>query len=148
MPDDVAQGANPINLKVIDHVVFRVKDVAAMIAFYRDVLGCRLEKVQERIGLYQLRAGESLIDLVDVEGELGRAGGAAPGREGRNLDHVCLQVMPFDAETIRTHLKAHGVDPGEVVSRYGALGAGPSIYIEDPEGNTVELKGPPGSLGA
>ena len=136
------RGANPINLRSIDHVVFRVSDLDAMISFYRDVLGCRLEKLQEKIGLYQLRAGDSLIDLVDVEGELGRMGGAAPGKEGRNVDHVCLQVMPFDAETILKHLRSHGVEAGEVVTRYGALGHGPSIYIQDPEGNTVELKGP------
>ena len=70
--------AIPFSLQRLDHVVLRVRDVAAMQAFYCDVLGCTVEKRQEAIGLLQLRAGDSLIDLVDVEGELGRMGGAAP----------------------------------------------------------------------
>ena len=135
--------ANPINLKAIDHIVLRVSDLDRMIGFYQDVLGCRLERQQTAIGLYQLRAGECLIDLVEVDSELGRPGGAAPGDEGRNLDHVCLQVVPFDADAILTHLRSLGVEPSELAKRYGALGYGPSIYIQDPEGNTVELKGPP-----
>lgn len=111
--------------------------------FYCEVLGCRVEKDQPTIGLLQLRAGRSLIDLVDVAGKLGQMGGAAPGREARNMDHLCLRIEPFDAVAIASHLAAHGVTPGEVVSRYGAEGEGPSMYIEDPEHNTVELKGPP-----
>ena len=94
----------------------------------------------------QLRAGRSLVDLVDVAGKLGRAGGAPPGRDGRNMDHLCLRVDPFDADAIAAHLRAHGVTPGEVDSRYGAEGEGPSMYISDPEGNAVELKGPPAGL--
>jgi catechol 2,3-dioxygenase-like lactoylglutathione lyase family enzyme len=89
-----------------------------------------------------LRVGTSLVDLVPVDGKLGRMGGAAPGREGRNVDHVCFRVRPWDERAILEHLAAHGIT-GEVVSRYGADGDGPSIYIEDPEGNMLELKGPP-----
>lgn len=133
----------PITIREIDHVVLRVRDMALMRRFYCDVLGCRVEKIQEKIGLVQLRAGRSLIDLVDVAGTLGRAGGAPPGREGRNMDHLCLRIDPFDAADISTHLKTHGIAPGEVASRYGAEGDGPSMYIGDPEGNTIELKGPP-----
>lgn len=135
--------AAPMTILGLDHVVLRVRDMAQMRRFYCEVLGCRLEKVQEAVGLVQLRAGRSLIDLVDVEGELGRAGGAAPGPEGRNMDHLCLRIEPFDAAAIAAHLQVHGVAPGEVVSRYGAEGEGPSIYIADPEGNGIELKGPP-----
>ena len=76
---------------------------------------------------------------------LGRQGGAPSGAEGRNVDHFCLRVEPFDAEAIRAHLEARGIDAGEVARRYGAEGMGPSIYIQDPDGNTVELKGPPES---
>lgn len=135
-------GRPPIAVKGIDHVVLRVRDVERMVRFYGEVLGCAVERRQEELGLIQLRAGRSLIDLVDVAGRLGRDGGAAPGPEGRNMDHLCLRVEPFDAEAIRGHLAAHGVTPGEVAGRYGAEGEGPSIYLEDPEGNRLELKGP------
>jgi catechol 2,3-dioxygenase-like lactoylglutathione lyase family enzyme len=130
-------------IQAIDHVVLRVTDLDRMLGFYVDVLGCTLEKEKEKIGLYQLRAGSSLIDLVTVEGELGRAGGRGPGPEGRNLDHFCLRVEPFDAEAIMVWLAKCGAEPGQVESRYGAQGQGPSIYVADPEGNVVELKGPP-----
>lgn len=130
-----------IRIQDIDHVVFRVRDLDTMVAFYTDVLGAAFEKYQEGPGLYQLRVGTSLIDLVPVDGKLGRMGGAAPGLEGRNVDHVCFRVRPWDEAAIVAHLKTHGID-GEVVSRYGADGNGPSIYLNDPEGNLLELKGP------
>ncbi|MFC4272507.1 VOC family protein [Sneathiella chungangensis] len=130
-------------IKHIDHLVLRVTDLQKMMDFYIKALGCTLEKTQEEIGLYQLRAGGSLIDLVTIDGTLGRMGGAAPGKEGRNLDHFCLSLETFDEGEIRAHLKSHGIDPGEVKSRYGADGQGPSFYLSDPEGNVVELKGPP-----
>ncbi|CAG0996086.1 lactoylglutathione lyase [Burkholderiales bacterium] len=132
-----------IRIRDIDHLVLRVVDLEAMVRFYCDVLGCTVERRRESLGLVQLRAGTSLVDLVPVDGALGRAGGAAPGREGRNLDHFCFRVEPFDEAAIRAHLAAAHVAVGETGSRYGADGEGPSIYVADPEGNTVELKGPP-----
>jgi glyoxylase I family protein len=134
-----------IRIRDIDHLVLRVVDVEAMVAFYRDVLGCSIERRRDELGLVQLRAGRSMVDLVPVDGKLGRAGGAAPGPEGRNLDHFCLRVDPFDEAAIRRHLDAAGIAAGEAVPRYGAEGEGPSIYVTDPEGNVVELKGPPAS---
>jgi glyoxylase I family protein len=133
----------PFQLQQIDHVVLRVRDAATMQAFYCDVLGCSVERRQDEIGLVQLRAGQSLIDLVPVDGKLGRMGGAAPGAEGRNMDHLCLRAEPFDREAITAHLEAHGVRVGDFGSRYGAEGEGPSQYLFDPEDNLVELKGPP-----
>lgn len=133
--------ANPINIRLIDHVVIRARDLEPMLDFYRDVLGCRLERGPGELGLAQLRAGASLIDLVDVAGKLGREGGAPPDHGAPNMDHVCLLVEPWDADAIRQHLRAHGVEAGEVAERYGSTGVGPSIYLRDPEGNTVELKG-------
>ncbi len=135
-----------LKLQGLDHLVLRVVDLDAMLRFYVDVLGCHVERRQDEIGLVQLRAGRSLIDLVPVKGRLGRMGGAAPGAEGRNLDHFCLRVEPFDATAVRAHLAAHGVDAGATESRYGAEGEGPSIYLSDPEGNVIELKGPPGPV--
>ncbi len=135
-----------LTIKQLDHLVLRVTDLRAMMDFYVDVLGCSVEKVQQDLGLYQLRAGTALIDLVPVDGPLGAKGGAAPGREGRNLDHFCLSIDPFDSGSIVAHLRAHGADPAPVALRYGAEGQGPSIYVSDPEGNVVELKGPPGPI--
>lgn len=131
-----------IQIREIDHLVLRVVDLEAMIRFYVAVLGCRVERRVDDLGLVQLRAGRGLIDLVTVDGPLGRAGGAPPGEQGRNLDHFCLRVDPFDEAAIRRQLEAAGVAAGETATRYGAEGMGPSIYISDPEGNTVELKGP------
>jgi glyoxylase I family protein len=130
-----------INIQAIDHVVLRVVDLDRTARFYIEVLGARWEKKQEDIGLYQLRVGTALIDLVPVDGKIGAAGGAAPGREGRNLDHVCFRVLPWDGEAILGYLREHGIE-AEIVTRYGAEGDGPSIYLTDPEGNNLELKGP------
>src|SRR5687767_15975355 len=129
-------------IREVDHLVLRVTNLDAMLRFYCEALGCTIERRQDAIGLVQLRAGRSLIDLVPVDGELGSVGGAAPGKTGRNLDHFCVRVEPFDEPDIRHHLEAHGIEAGPVARRYGAEGDGPSIYITDPEGNVVELKGP------
>lgn len=127
----------------LDHVVLRVTDVDRAIRFYCDVLGCTEERRVDALGLVQLRAGRSLVDLVDVSGELGRKGGQAPEAGGRNMDHFCLRIEPFDESAIRAHLSLHGIEAGATETRYGAEGSGPSIYLEDPDGNVVELKGPP-----
>lgn len=132
-----------IRIRDIDHVVLRVTDLERMVRFYCGVLGCTVERRRDELGLVQLRAGRSLIDLVPVDGPIGRRGGAAPGAGGRNLDHFCLRVEPFDADAIRRELQAHGIEAGPVETRVGAEGPGPSIYVTDPEGNVVELKGPP-----
>jgi len=131
-----------ITIRDIDHVVLRVNDLDAMVAFYRDILGARLEKAQSDIGLYQLRVGNALIDLAPADAPMGRMGGDAPGREGHNVDHIAFRVAPWDGQAILAHLAANGI-AGEITSRYGAEGYGPSIYLVDPEGNGLELKGPP-----
>lgn len=137
-----------IRIGEIDHVVLRVKDTDAMQRFYCEVLGCREERRQDEIGLVQLRAGASLIDLVGVDGRIGRRGGAAPGAEGHNMDHLCLRVEDYDEAAILAHLRVHGARIGDIGMRYGARGEGPSIYLFDPEGNMVELKGPAGAVEA
>jgi glyoxylase I family protein len=139
-----APGAHDdLRIAEIDHVVLRAIDTDVMQRFYCDVLGCREERRQDEIGLVQLRAGSSLIDLVSIGGQLGRHGGAAPGGEGHNMDHLCLRVEGYDEAAILAHLRAHDVRIGELGSRYGAQGEGPSIYLYDPQGNMIELKGSP-----
>lgn len=132
-----------IRIREIDHVVIRARDQQRLVRFYCDVLGCKVDRRQDEIGLVQLRAGRSLIDIISVEGKLGRMGGAPPGAEGHNMDHLCLRVENFDVDALRAHLAAHGAEVGEYGSRYGAEGEGPSLYVRDPEGNMLELKGAP-----
>lgn len=132
----------PFSLRKLDHIVLRVADLKKSLHFYLDVLGCTMDKEQAQIGLYQVRAGQSLIDLVPLDQPLGLMGGAGPSREGRNVDHFAIQIAPFDDAAIRAHLAQHDVEVADAGRRYGAEGNGPSIYIRDPDGNTVELKGP------
>jgi catechol 2,3-dioxygenase-like lactoylglutathione lyase family enzyme len=132
-----------IKVREVDHLVLRTDKPEELIAFYGQVLGMPVERRLDDHGLIQLRAGRALLDSVPVDSELGRRGGAPPGAEARNLDHFCVRVDPFDEDAIRAHLEAHHVSAGPTKRRYGAEGTGPSIYIEDPDGNTVELKGPP-----
>lgn len=125
----------------IDHVVIRTRDLDAMIAFYCDVIGCTVERRRDDIGLIQLRAGDALIDLVPVDGKLGARGGAAPGAEGRNMDHLCLRIADFEIDSVRAHLASQGVATGEEGLRYGSTGEAVSIYLSDPDGNELELRG-------
>ena len=138
-----SEAPRPLPIAGLDHVVLRVRDVARSIDFYENVLGCPEERRIEELGLYQLRAGASLIDLVEIDSPLGKAGGGDRDPNGPNVDHFALTLTDFDEEAIRAHLARHGVEAGETGQRYGAQGTGPSIYLRDPDGNTVELKGPP-----
>ncbi len=117
----------------IDHVVLRVRDLAAMVHFYEQALGFLIERRIEKLALVQMRAGASLLDLIAAE-----RGPGAP-----NMDHLCFRVQPFDRDAIVTRLGPFGISVGETVERYGAEGNGPSVYFHDPEGNQIELKGPP-----
>ena len=134
-----------IAIRGIDHLVLRVTDLEQALHFYQNILGLSVERELPReVGLVQLRAGSALIDLVPLDSELGRKGGGRPQSDGQNMDHFCLDVDPFDETLIRQHLEANGIACEETsLRRYGARGYGPSIYIRDPDGNTVELKGPP-----
>ena len=112
-----------------------------LIDFYCDVLGCTLEReTSDEVGLTQLRAGDSLIDIVNVVGELGKAGGPSPNEEGNNVDHFCLQIEPVGEEALKAYLRENGVVVEEYQDRYGAQGLGRSIYLKDIAGNTVELR--------
>ncbi|HZW17942.1 MAG TPA: VOC family protein [Luteimonas sp.] len=133
----------PFQVQRIDHVVFRVADLTRSIDFYRNVLGCEVARQREHLGLVHLRAGASMIDLVSVDGTLGSRGGAAAGKDARNVDHLCLRIEPFNEHDLVAHLHRHGVVPaGSAGINFGAEGDGPSLYFADPDGNTIELKGP------
>lgn len=125
----------------IDHIVLRTTKLQAMLEFYSGILGCKIEReTSPKTGLTQLRAGNALIDLVVVDSDLGKLGGAAPTKTGNNVDHFCLQLKPISEQDIKTHLESNGIEVGEFDDRFGAQGFGKSVYIEDPEGTVVELK--------
>jgi len=146
MPDDATLTSRPaategsaLRVKGLDHVVLRVADIDRAIAFYEQVLGLHVERRLAEIGLVQLRAGSAMIDLVPRSED---------EEEGRNMDHFAVRIEEMDVPALTAHLKRHGIDAGEVRRRYGAEGYGSSIYITDPDGNTVELKGPPEAVAA
>ena len=125
----------------IDHIVLRTTKLPAMLDFYRGMLGCEVERASSPdIGLTQLRAGNALIYLVVVDSKLERLGGGAPTQTENNVDHFCLQLKSISEDEIKTHITSYGIEVGEFTDRYGAQGTGRSIYIKDPEGNTVELR--------
>lgn len=119
-------------IRQIDHVVLYVSDQDRSVKFYEDVLGCTVVRRNPKVGLVHLKAGSSMIDLLPKKSD----------EAGHNVDHVALRIDPFEPETLIAHLTAFGITPGEVRDRFGAEGSGPSLYFEDPDGNTIELKGP------
>eukprot|EP00803_Ostreobium_quekettii_P001490 evm.model.scf_674.1 EVM.evm.TU.scf_674.1 scf_674:4001-5788(-) len=133
----------PFKMAGLDHVVLRVRDVPKVLAFYREVLGCEVVRANEGFGMWNLSAGGSLIDVLDVNSKMGKEGGPPPQADGHNVDHFALKIRPFDEDAILAHLSAHGITAQPAAMRYGAEGVGPSIYVKDPEGNGIELKGPP-----
>lgn len=132
---------HPFTIQHIDHIVLRVENILRSIKFYQDVFGAEVVKRREDLGLIHLRAGTSMIDLVDIQGEIGRKGGAAPGSERRNVDHFCLRIEPFDEAALTAHLQSFGLTVEKAAVRFGAEGNGLSLYCFDPDGNQVELKG-------
>ena len=125
----------------IDHVVIRCSDLERMLKFYCAIIGCTLDRRRDELGLYHLRAGRSLIDLVSINGKADRHSGGPPQSHAHNMDHLCLRVEAFDESSLRRHFAANGIELGSIHNNYGAEGEGPSFYITDPEGNVIELKG-------
>ena len=138
---------NPIRITKLDHVVLRVANIDKAIHFYRDILGCPEARIREDTGLYQFQAGASMIDLVPLDSPLGTRPGYGPPDQGRNVDHIALTIEPFDETALCGYLEKNGITVTKSGRRFGADGYGPSIYFEDPDGNEVELKGPPEKAG-
>lgn len=131
----------PFQVAELDHVVLRCADMSSMLAFYTQVLGLREERRIEQIGLIQLRAGASLIDLVPAS--------AKRSDNNVNIDHFCLGITTGNLYATVNYLREKGVAIGdEPATRYGAHGMGLSIYIRDPEGNVIELKQMPSEASA
>ncbi len=128
--------AVPFAILKLDHVVLTSRNPDRLATFYKDVLGCTHEMQQKGGRLMHLRAGSALIDIIPAPDD------HADGGALKNMEHFCLRVDPFDPEAIAGHLDRNGIEHTGVLDHYGADGQGPSIYLQDPEGNRVELKGP------
>lgn len=137
----MASDDNPVfAVKAFDHLVLRAREPDVLIAFYRDAIGCAVEWERPELGLTHLRAGSAMIDVVDINGPLGIDGVAEPAPYGRNVDHLCLRIDPFDFAVLATHFAKFGIVVEPPKDRFGATGFGQSIYLADPEGNGIELK--------
>ena len=123
----------PFEVLRLDHVVLVVSDLQRAENFYTQLLGVQVERRLEKPKLVQLRVGESLLDLVS----------GSPHPTQPNMAHYCFRIDPFDPVAITAHLSRLGIAVATSGERYGADGHGPSIYLRDPDGNELELKGPP-----
>ena len=140
----VAGSTPPFALEGIDHILLLVNGMKPAVQFYTDVLGCTVEDALPQYGMLQLRAGAALIDLVDIS--VPEAGWARPAvAGGRNVDHLCLALGAHDETALRRHLKCHDVEIVEEGVHGGSRGQSLSLYVRDPSGNVIELKGLPPS---
>jgi glyoxylase I family protein len=125
----------PLEIDGIDHVVLQVTNVERSLQFYVGVLGMSLERVIEDLGIYQVRCGRNLIDLVALP-----PGSVLAEKSQRGLDHVCLHVRG-DMTRIFEYLKENDVELGSPLRElYGATGFGTSVYVFDPDRHMIELK--------
>ena len=125
----------------IDHIVLRTSRLPELLEFYRDKLGLKLERHLKKFGLYQLRAGFALVDIldrsvVDSTEEKPQSGAVADPQ----YDHFCLAITDLDADELLAWLDAEEIPHGKIERRYGATGEGTSVYAQDPDGRRVELK--------
>jgi len=128
-------------IKRLDHLVIKTTNIKEMMSFYCFILGYKIQRDSlKETGLLELSAGESMIDLFDSkhESNLNRLSGES---KNNNIDHFCILLDNFDETDIKVHLKSFGVACSEIEMNYGSSGYGPSVYIHDPDGNKVELKG-------
>jgi len=117
----------------LDHVVLNCADVERSLAWYCGELGLDGERVEE------WRRGEVLFPSVRIDSETLIDLLAAP-RTGVNADHVCLVIEPTDLAALAASGRFDVVSDGPVEGLFGARGLATSLYIRDPDGNTVELR--------
>ncbi|MFF1375037.1 VOC family protein [Streptomyces sp. NPDC058308] len=117
-----------------DHLVLNVADIERSLAFYTGPLGLEPVRVEEwragKVPFPSVRVSPTtIIDLITgPDGE----------RQGSNVDHICLVVEPLDWQQVIDSGVFTVVDgPGE---RFGARGTALSLYVQDPDGNTIELR--------
>src|SRR5262245_18132304 len=124
--------SKPLAVAELDHVVLRCRNLERTLNFYTQILGLKEERRLEQLGLVQLRAGRSMIDLIPAH--------APRDEQALNVDHHCLGIEANDMNAAVAYLRDCGVEVvGEPVDRYGARGTGKSVYIKDSEGNLIEL---------
>ncbi len=142
-PEDCRRRRNgyPFSTIGLDHIVLRVTDLDRMLAFITMYSAAATSVPILSLRPVPVARGAFADRSRDDRGKLGAAGGAAPGAEGRNLDHFALAVDRFDAPAIRAHLAHHGVTVDQSGTRYGAEGEGPSLYIRDPERQSCRTQG-------
>jgi len=131
--DQALEAASKFKLHSIDHLVLRTNKKQEMLEFYCNVLGCSVETWHASGTLIPLRAGDNIIDLAIIDHTLNPA--------EKNLEHFCLRIQPFDYETLQQYFAKRNIEIVRYGSRYGSRGFYPSFYIQDPEGNEVELTG-------
>lgn len=122
-------------------MVLIVSDLARSLAFYRDVLGLEVDRRRDDLRMIHMRAGSSLVDLQEADARVRSHDAGSGPKATHNLDHLCLKIADFDAETARAELIQLGISVGEMDVRYGASGHGQSLYLQDPDGNGLELRG-------
>ncbi len=128
-------------IKRLDHLVIKTINIKEMTSFYCFILGYKIQRDSlKETGLLELSAGESMIDLFDSRHE-SNLNTFSSESKNNTIDHFCILLDNFDETDIKVHLKSFGVECSEIEMNYGSSGYGPSIYIHDPDGNKVELKG-------
>jgi glyoxylase I family protein len=132
---------NPLQLRGVDHVALRVRSLDRSIAFYCSVLRCEVAARNEDAGIVHLRAGAQMIDLIWLEGRMGKSGGAEPRVEARNMHHICLAYEPHDSDALFAYLDAQKIEhSAKPQDNLGAGGQGTSVYLADPDENLIEVK--------
>ncbi|MFI2431687.1 VOC family protein [Streptomyces sp. NPDC018693] len=120
-----------MRVKAFDHLVLNVEDVERSLHFYTGLLGLEPVRVEE------WRAGKAPFPSVRVTPETIIDLVSRPRGES-NVDHICLTVDPLDWDEVIAS-GAFDVVEGPV-PRFGARGTATSVYVRDPDSNTVELR--------